>query len=235
MAWVRNLNMGRVSVHIHNLLTNGFRIIGKINAVANGLGHLGLAISTRETTAGLIFRQHNIRLYQSLTAINHVEAANDFLTLLQHRQLVLTYWNQSCLKSSNIGGLADRICKEAHWNTLFKVLLLNLSLNGRISLHTGNRNKIHVVGGKLSKLRHLGLNEQSGFSWVKTYRKVVKSNLQDVLTNLLRILKIISQGLNISNHNVDLIKLPGILQLNSALQRTYIMTYVKSASWSVTS
>ena len=39
----------------------------------------------------------------------------------------------------------------------------------------------------------------------------------------------------VDGHNVDFIKLPGILKFNSALKRTYIMANMKSASWSVTS
>ena len=48
--------MGRIGIHGHDFLADFLFGIGKVDAVAKGLAHLGFAVCTGETQAGLVIR-----------------------------------------------------------------------------------------------------------------------------------------------------------------------------------
>ena len=62
--------------------------------------------------------------------------------------------NCCCTERSDICCLTDWITEESYRNTRLKVSHFNLRLNGWISLHTGNCNKIHIIKCKFRKFRN---------------------------------------------------------------------------------
>ena len=142
--------MVRVCKHAHNLLTNLFFRIGKVNAVIQGFTHLGLSIGTWQTKACLVVRKQDIRLYQSVT-VNGIELSYNLLGLLQHGKLIFTDRNGSCLEGCDISSLADRVGKESNRYAGFKVSHLDFRFNGRVTLQSGNSNQIHIVKSKFSQ------------------------------------------------------------------------------------
>ena len=229
---IRHFDMVRIGVHTHDLLANFFFCIGQIDAVAKRLAHLRLTVRTRQAAAYFILRDQCGRLYQCL-AVYAVEFADDLSCLLDHRQLVFSYRNSRCLESCDIGCLADRVGEKSYRDACLKITHLNLSLNGWVSLQSGNSNQIHIEKGKLCQLWNLRLNKNRTFFRIQSAGKIIQCYLNNILTDLLRIVCIVRQRLCICNHDKNLVVLSGILQLNSAFQRSNIMSYVKSAGRSV--
>ena len=218
--------------HLLHLLPNGLLIIAQIDAVAQTLAHLLLTIGTRKATANRIFREQDLRFHQ-YRRIDLIESAHQFTGHLQHRLLVLTSRNGSSLEGSNIGSLAHRIAEEAQWDIRLKVTHLDFRLHGRISLHARYRDEVHQVGSQLSQFRNHTLDIERTFLRIKTSRKVVESHLSDILSNLLRVISIVSQRLNISHEHKHFVEVASILQLHTSLKRTDIMTQMKFTSRTV--
>ena len=221
-----------IGVHGHNLFLDILGAVGKIDAVAKGFAHLRLAIDAGQAQAGIILRQHNVGINKGF-AINRVEFMHDFLALLQHGQLVLANRHNGCLEGGDISSLADRIAEEAGRDAGFKVAHFNLVLYGRVALQTGHGNEVHIIEGKLSELRHHGLNEQRGFCRIKTNSQIVERYLDDVLAYLVRVFCVVGECLCVSNHNIYLIVLAGILQLYTLAQRAYVVTYMQASGRTV--
>lgn len=152
---------------------------------------------------------------------------HDFAALFQHRFLVFANRHARRMESRNIGSLADRIAEEAQRYAGIKVLLFDFGLDGRVALHAGYRDKIHIISRQFKKCRHQGLYKNRSFFGVDSYTQIIECYLQYVLTYFFRILGIISQCLSIGNHKVNLIKFSGVLQGNAVSQRTDIMTYME--------
>ena len=158
---------------------------------------------------------------------------HDFLTLLQHRQLVLAYRHYGRTEGSNVGSLADRIAEEAGRNACFKVTHFDFILNGRVTLQTGYSYQVHIVEGQLGKLRYHGLNEKGRFSRIKAACQIIQGYLDDVLTHLFRMLSVVCKRLGISNHDIYFIICTRILQLYTLAQRAYIVAYMQTSGRTV--
>ena len=76
------------------------------------------------------------------------------------------------------------------------------------------------------------LNEECCLVRLKSYSKIVKHYLKNVLSYLLRIVSVICKCLKIGYHN-ELIKFSCVLKFNSFSERTYIMAKMKWSCWSV--
>ena len=207
----------RVGKHRHDFFLDLIRLIRKVNAVAERFAHLCLSVNTRQTQACLIVRKDDLRIGQGLT-VNGIELMHDLLTLLQHRQLILADRNSRRAECRDICRLTDRIAEEANRNARLKIPLLDLGLHSRIALYTGNRHEIHIVESQLGQLRNHRLNEDRGLRRVNATCQIVKRDLNDILSYLLRMLRIVCQCLRIRNHNINLIELTGILQSDTSFQ-----------------
>ena len=142
----------------------------------------------------------------------------DLLALLKHRQLILTDRNCGRTERGNICRLADRITEEPDRNTRLEIPHLNLCLYGRIALHAGNSDKIHIVESQLGQLRNHRLNEDRGLFRINAACQIVQRDLNDILPYLFRMLRVVRQRLRIRNHDIDLIELTGILQPDTSFQ-----------------
>ena len=90
LAGVADLQVVGVGEHTHDHGADVLRLVGQIDAVAQGFAHLRLAVGAGQTQAGLVVRQQGRGLHQRL-AVQLIEAADDLAGLLQHGQLVLAY------------------------------------------------------------------------------------------------------------------------------------------------
>ena len=169
---VRYLQMVRIRVHGHDLLTDFLFWIGKIDTVSQRFTHLRLAIDTRQAQAGLIIRQQHIGLDQGIT-IDRIKLTDNLPSLFQHRQLILAHRNRCRLKCGDIRRLTDRICEESDGNAGFKVAHLDFRFHCRISLQTRDRDQIHIIEREFTQFRNLRLDEQRRLRRIQTASQVV--------------------------------------------------------------
>ena len=229
MAGVVQIDVLRVRVHRADLLPDGIGIVRQIDAVAQRLGHLLLAVRTWQTTRCGILGQHDVRLYQD-GRINLIEAANEFASHLQHRLLVFTGRNGSSLEQRDVGSLRDRIAEEAQWNALpLEATHLDLSLHRRVALYARNGDEVHQISGQLGQFRNLALNEERTLLRIQSCREVVECHVDNALADLLRIVGIIRQSLYVGHKHKHLVVVASILQLHTATQRTHIVSQVELA------
>ena len=217
LARVGDLDVIRVGVHAHDFFLDLIRLLGQVNAVSERFTHLRFSVDTRQTSAGIILRQHNLRLHKCL-AINRIEFVDDLLCLLDHRHLILSNRNGRCLECSDVGCLADRVGEESNRDARLKVSHLDLRFYGWVSLQSGNRNEIHIIKRKLAQFRNLRLDKDGALFRIKSAGKVIQCYLQNVLAHLLRVVRIVGQRLCICNHDVNFIEFTGVLQLHAAAQ-----------------
>ena len=150
---IGNLQVIRIGVHAHDFLVNCLRRVGQVDAVADGLGHLRLAVCARKTQAGLVLRQVDLRLHQHVGVIDPIKTPYNLSGLLQHRLLVFSHRHCRRLECRDVRRLAHRISEETRRNAGTETLLLNFRLHGRIPLQSGHRDQVHEVECHLGQFR----------------------------------------------------------------------------------
>ena len=228
LAGVLHAQVVRVGVHGHDLLLDVLRLVGEVDAVAEALAHLGLAVGAGQAQAGAVLGQNDLRLHQSLT-VDGVELMDDLAALLDHGALVLTCGDGSGLEGGDVRGLADGVSEEAHRDAGLEVLLLDLGLDGGVALQAGDGDEVHIIEAQLGQLRHHGLDEDVCLGGVDAHGQIVQSDLQDVLAHLLRVVGVVGEGLCVSDHDIDLVELARVLQPDTLLQRADIVADVEPA------
>ena len=228
LAGVLHAQVVRVGVHGHDLLLDVLGLIGEVDAVAEALAHLGLAVGAGRAQAGAVLGQNDLRLHQSLT-VDGVELMDDLAALLDHGALVLTCGDGSGLEGGDVRSLADGVSEEAHRDAGLEVLLLDLCLDGGVALQTGNGDEVHIIEAQLGQLGHHGLDEDVCLGGVDAHGQIVQSDLQDVLAHLLRVVGVVGEGLCVSDHDIDLVELARVLQPDTLLQRADIVADMEPA------
>ena len=104
MSWIIDLEVKRIGKHGLNLIVDGLLVIGKIDAVTKGFGHLGFAIGARKSAGSFVFRKQNLTRSQCIS-IERIELVDDFVALLDHRRLIFTGRNDGGIESRDIGCL----------------------------------------------------------------------------------------------------------------------------------
>ena len=228
LAGVLHAQMVRVGVHGHDLLLDVLGLVGEVDAVAEALAHLGLAVGAGQAQAGAILGQNDLRLHQSLT-VDGVELMDDLAALLDHGALVLACGDGSGLEGGDVRSLADGVSEEAHRDAGLEVLLLDLGLDGGVALQAGDGDEVHIIEAQLGQLRHHGLDEDVCLGGVDAHGQIVQSDLQDVLAHLLRVVGVVGEGLCVSDHDIDLVELARVLQPDTLLQRADIVADMEPA------
>ena len=221
-----------VGVHGHDLLLDVLGLIRQVDAVAQALAHLGLAIDAGQAQAGGILGQHDLRHGQGL-AVDSVELVHDLAALLQHGHLILTGRHSGGTERRDIRCLADGVGEEAHRDAGLEVPHLDLALHGGVALQAAHRDQIHIIEAQLGQLRHHGLDEDVDLVGVQTAGQIVQCHLQDVLAHLLRVVGVVGQCLRIGDHDKDLVIFAGVLQPHPLLQRADIVANVQAAGGTV--
>ena len=117
--------------------------------------------------------------------------------------------------------------------TAEKTRITNRELAKGIPLKPGHGHQVHVIGRHLKELGNHGLDEHGGHRRIQTGGKIIQRHLHDVLTHLLRLLRVVRQRLRIRNHNKNIIIFAGVLQFDSAAKGTDIMAHMKTARGAV--
>ena len=232
LAGVADLQVVGVGEHTHDLGADVLRLVGQIDAVAQGFAHLCLAVGAGQTQAGLVVRQQGRGLHQRL-AVQLIEAADDLAGLLQHGQLVLAYGHGVGHEGGDVRRLADGIGQEAHGDAVVKAPQLDLRLHGGVAFQPGQRHQVHVVEGQLRQLTHHGLDEHMALGGVQTAGHVVQRHLEDVLPHLTGVVEIVGQGLGVGDHKEQLFKLAAVLQDDAVAEGAYIVAHVQAAGGAV--
>ena len=228
LAGVLHAQVVRVGVHGHDLLLDVLRLVGEVDAVAEALAHLGLAVGAGQAQAGAVLGQNDLRLHQSLT-VDGVELMDDLAALLDHGALVLACGDGSGLEGGDVRSLADGVSEEAHRDAGLEVLLLDLGLDGGVALQAGDGDEVHIIEAQLGQLGHHGLDEDVCLGGVDAHGQIVQSDLQDVLAHLLRVVGVVGEGLCVSDHDIDLVELARVLQPDTLLQRADIVADMEPA------
>ena len=126
-----------VGVCVHRLYPLAYIALGirKIDAVAQRLAHLRLAIGTGQTETGRIVRQEYLRLNECI-AISVVEPSHYLTRLFNHRLLIFSCGYGSGIESGYIRCLTYGVCEEADRNVGLEVTHLDFGLYRRVALET---------------------------------------------------------------------------------------------------
>ena len=234
VAGVFNIQVERVGKHTVDLLLEFLGRVGQVDAVAQRLGHLRLAVRAGQAETGAVVGQHNLGLHEGF-AVDMIEAAYNFVGEFEHRLLVLADGHGGCLEQGDVGCLRDGIAEEACGCAAFKLAHFQLGLDGRIALEALHADEVEIVEGQFRQFGHGTLNEDVRLLGVEARREVVEGHLNDVLTNLLGIIGVVREGLSIGNHHENLVELARVLQFHTAAERAYVVADMQSASRTVAS
>ena len=234
LSGILDPEMIRIREHAHDLLLDVIRLLGQVDAVAERLAHLLLAVCSGKAHGCLILRKQNLGLHKDLTVVRMIEAADDFSRLLNHRLLILACRNRGRLERRDVRCLRNRIGEEADRNAAAEAAHAKLRFHRRVSLKSCNRHQIGIIEGQLRQLRDLRLNQNRRLLRINSRRQIIQRYIDDVLANLLRIVRIVRQRLCVRDHDVDFVVIAAVLQLHSAAQRSYIMSDVKTSRRTVT-
>jgi hypothetical protein len=232
LAGVLDPQVVGVGVHGHDLLLDVLRLLRQIDAVAQALAHLGLAVNAGQAQAGSILGQNDLRLHQRV-AVHGVELVHDLAALLDHGLLVLTGGHRGGLEGGDIGRLADGVAEEAHRDAGLEVAHLDLALHGGVALQAAHGDQIHIIEAQFRQLRHHGLDKDVGLGRVDAAGQVVQCHLQDVLAHLFRVVGVVGQGLCVGDHHIDLIVLAGVLQAHALLQGADVVAHMQTSGRAV--
>lgn len=218
----------RVGVHRHDLLAYLLRLLGEVDAVAERLAHLRLAVGARQAQAGLVVGEHDVRLRQGL-AVDGVEFMDYLAALLEHRRLILADGYDGRAEGRDVRRLAYRVAEEADGDARFEVAHLDFRLDGRVALDARDGDEVHVVEGQLGELRYHRLDEDGRLLGVDSAGEVVERYLEDVAADFLGVLGVVGERLRVGYHYVDFVEFPGVLERHAALERAYVMSNVEAA------
>ena len=232
MAWIADIQVGRVGVHGLHLLPHRILVVGEIDAVAKALAHLLLAIRARQTACRLVLGQHDLWLGKD-GGIDLVEATDQLACHLKHRLLVLASRHDSGLESHDIGSLRHGVAEEAKGNIGLEIAHLDLSLHRRVALHARDADKIHQIGSQLRQFGDAALDIERTLLRIETSREVVQCDLDDVLTNLLWVVGIVCQSLHVGHEDEHTVIIARILKFHATTQTTDIVSQMELASGAV--
>ncbi len=197
-ARVAHLEVLGVRVHGEHRLFDLVPRHAELYGVAEGLGHLGLAVDAGQA-AGVA--QYGLALGQHLLAHQGVEAAHYLVGLLQHGQLILPHGHMGGAKGRDVGGLADRVDQEAGGQAALEPFLLDLRLHRGIALQPGDADQVQVVAGELGEGGQGALQAEGGPGRVEAGRQVVSHHLQHVVGHLGRVVAVVGQCLQVGDHH----------------------------------
>ena len=232
MPRIGDLNMQWVGIHAHDFLPHLLLAVCEVDAVAERLAHLGLAVGTGKAPAGIVVRQEYLRLHKH-GGIDGIELAHDLARLLDHGLLILAHRHGSRLECRDVCRLAYRIAEETHGDAgtvlarivaLCEAAQLYLLFHGRIALEPLHGHEIHIIERKLGKLADLRLYEKRRLLRVETRRHIVQRDLDYVLPDLFGVVGIVRQRLGVGDHYIDLVVFSAVLEFHPAAQGTHIVS-----------
>ena len=218
--------------HLLHLLPHLSSRVREVDAVAERLRHLLLAVGAGQATCRSVLGQHDLRLHEHL-AVCLVEAAHELACHLNHRFLVFACRHGCSLEQSDVGSLAHRVAEEAERNVSLEVAHLYFGLHGRVALHARHGDEVHQICSKLGELRYLTLYEERTLLGVETSREVVESHLDDVLANFFGVVCIVGESLHVSHEDEHTVEIASVLQFDAAAERANVVTQVELTCWTV--
>ena len=110
---------------------------------------------------------------------------------------------------------------------------LDLGLDRGVTLDARYGHQVHIVERQFGQLRHVGLDENTGFRRVDAHREVIQGDLYYVLAHFLGVVGVVSQGLGVGDHDENLVETARILKLHAAAQGAYVMAKMETAGGAV--
>ncbi len=226
-ARIAHLEVIGVGVHGEHRLPDLVARHAELNGVAEGLGHLGLAVDAGQA-AGVA--QDGLALGQDLFANQGVEAADYLVGLLQHGQLILAHRHVSGTKGGDVGGLADRVDEEAGGQAALEPFLLDLGLHRGVALQPGDTDQVEVIGRELGEGGQGTLQAEGGPGGIQADGQVVGHHLQYVVGHLGRVVAVVGERLQIGDHHELAVM---VLGLDALAQGADVMADVQPAGGAV--
>ena len=145
MSGIGNVQMGRIGVHALDFRPNGVGIVRQVDAVAEALAHLLLAVGSRKTATNSVLRQHDAWLHK-YWRINLIEAAHYLTGQLKHGLLIFASRHGCGLECCDVGCLRYGIAEESHGDVCLEVSHLDFGLHCRVALNSADGYEIHHIG-----------------------------------------------------------------------------------------
>ena len=222
-----------IGVHRLHFLPDFLFGIREVDAVAERLAHLRLAVGAGKAHAGGVAGKKYFRKHERL-AVDGVELLDDVPGLLKHGLLVLAGRDCRGLEGRDVGGLAHGVSQEAYGDAVLEAAHLYFRFQGRVALQPSLTEKVHIVEAQFAERRDLGLDEDVGDLGIYSAGKVIQRHVEDVLPHLLGMFGVVGQRLGVRDHNVYLVIKAGILQFHTAADAAHVMADVQFARRPVT-
>ena len=217
VSGVADVEVCGVGIHGAYLLPYLVGGVGEIDAVAEALRHLLLAIGAGEAACGEVLGEHDLRLYED-GRIDLVEAAHELACDLEHGLLVFACGHGGSLEERDVGSLRDGIAEEAERDVGFEVAHLDLRLHRGIALHARDGDEVHEIGGELGKLGDMALDEEDALLGVETCSHPVEGDVDYALAELLGVFGIVGECLHVSHEHKHFFVAASVLQFDAAAE-----------------
>ena len=221
-----------VGVHAHHLLAHIFGRIRQIDAVAQRLAHLGLAVGAGQAQARGILREQDLGLDQR-RAVHRVEFVDYLAGLLHHRLLILARGHGRRAESGDVRRLRNGIGVESDGNRLAELAHHDLALYRWVALQTGHRDEVHVIERQFAQLRNPALDEYGRLGGIDAAREIVERDFDYVLAHLVGIVGVVGERLRVGYHYENLLERARVLQLDALAERTHIVSQMELARGAV--
>lgn len=228
VAGVLDAQVLRVGEHpAVDLALDGLCIVAQIDAVAQRLAHLGLAVHAGQAALRLVLRDQRRGQHERL-AVDAVELFHDLARLLDHGELVLADGDDRGVKGGDVRRLRDGVDEKAHRQPLVgKAAQLHLRLDGRVARHARGRDEVHVIERERMQRRQGRLDADRRPVRVDAGGQVVQRHVDDVVPDLAGIVRIVGERLIVRDEDVHLVKAAGVLQLHPPPERADIVPQVQ--------
>ena len=203
--------------HLLHLLPYLSSRVAQIDAVAQALAHLLLAVGAGQTACRSVLGEHDFGFYQN-GSIGLVETAYQFACHLQHGLLVFTGWYCGGFEQGDISSLAHGITEEAQGDVGLKIAHLDFGLHRGVTLYARYGDEVHQIGGQFGQFRNLALHEDGTLGRIQTCCEIVEGYLNEVLANLFRVVGIVGECLYVGHKHKHLVEVSLFLQLDTTAQ-----------------
>ena len=128
------------------------------------------------------------------------------------------------LEGGDVGGLAHRVDEKARGDVAAEALLPYLLLDRGIAFETRHRHQIQEISRQLGQFGNSRLDHDGADGGVDAHGEIVEGDLDDVASDLLRPVRVIGEGLEISDQDIGRMR---VLQLDAGGERARVVSEVQ--------
>ena len=199
----------------------------QVDGVAQRLAHLRLAVDAGQAAD---IGHQRLAFHQHFAVVHAVEAAHDFIRLLDHRDLVFAHGHHARLEGRDVGRLAGRVGQKTGRNVALEAAQADFFLDGGVALEARHGDDVQVVKGQLGQFRDLRLDEDRGLARIDADGQIVQRHFDDIAVHLVDVFHIVRQRLRVGQHDELLV---AVLVADAVAQAAHIVAQVQGAGRAV--